>query len=341
MPYQPYSFEFSRYKPGHTPTVFVLGNFVLACCWQVPRLPVPGESLAAQGYSAEVGGKGLNVAVGLKRLGLQVHTLLACGRDDAAQRLRHTLEAEGLAQTHVHAFDAPSGCGSGWIAPDGRNAIAVFEGANALLGTEEVRLASNDLLASDLVYGQFETAMEATEDAFTLAHGAGIATVLNPSPWKGPQSPLRQTTRIVLVNEVEAAQLLNLTSPLATTDGPHSPSRAQIQRDLGPTLPAFWAAWPACELLVVTLGPLGVVGLHRQGHRADWPALPIEAVDTVGAGDAFAAGFCHALVCGHPWPDALWQGNVCAAWVSARRGVLSALPRSEDLGEIDSPSVTP
>lgn len=319
----------------------MLGNFVLACCWQVPRLPAPGESVVAQGYSTEVGGKGLNVAVGLKRLGLQVHTLLACGRDDAAQRLRQTLQAEGLPQTHVHAFEAPSGCGSGWIAPDGRNAIAVFEGANALLGLEEVRMASSDLLASDLVYGQFETSMKATEVAFTLAHEAGIATVLNPSPWKPPPTALRQTTRIVLVNEVEASRLLTLTSPLATTDGPHAPSRARVLCELGPALPAFWEAWPACELLVVTLGPLGVVGLHRQGHRADWPALPIEAVDTVGAGDAFAAGFCHALVCGSPWPDALWQGNVCGGWVSARSGVLSALPRSEDLGQIDCSSATP
>ena len=61
--------------------VFVLGNFVQACCWFVPRLPLPGESLAATGLHIEAGGKGLNVAIGLQRLGAQVSTLIGCGDD--------------------------------------------------------------------------------------------------------------------------------------------------------------------------------------------------------------------------------------------------------------------
>ena len=63
------------------PRAFVLGNFVQACCWQVARLPAPGETLQAHGFHKEAGGKGLNVAVGLQRLGARVQTLIGCGQD--------------------------------------------------------------------------------------------------------------------------------------------------------------------------------------------------------------------------------------------------------------------
>ena len=48
--------------------ILVLGSFVQACCWKVERLPLPGETLIAQGLSIEAGGKGLNVAIGSRRL---------------------------------------------------------------------------------------------------------------------------------------------------------------------------------------------------------------------------------------------------------------------------------
>ena len=57
------------------PRAFVLGNFVQACCWHVARLPQAGETLEAHHLQIEPGGKGLNVAVCLQRLGVAVDTL--------------------------------------------------------------------------------------------------------------------------------------------------------------------------------------------------------------------------------------------------------------------------
>jgi len=42
-----------------------------------------GETVEAQRFQIEPGGKGLNVAVGLHRLGARVHTLIGCGQDQA------------------------------------------------------------------------------------------------------------------------------------------------------------------------------------------------------------------------------------------------------------------
>jgi 2-dehydro-3-deoxygluconokinase len=49
----------------------------------------------------------------------------------------------------------------------------------------------------------------------------------------------------------------------------------------------------AARLVVVTLGADGSVAVTRDRRAARVPAIPVEMVDAVGAGDAFAAGFLH------------------------------------------------
>lgn len=67
--------------------VFVVGSFVQACCWFVDRWPKKGETFFANDLSIEVGGKGLNVAVGTSRMGAEVAILLGVGRDSAGDNV--------------------------------------------------------------------------------------------------------------------------------------------------------------------------------------------------------------------------------------------------------------
>jgi ribokinase len=308
------------------PTAFVLGNFVQACCWNVPRLPLPGETLVATGVHIEPGGKGLNVAVCLQRLGAQVSTLIGCGSDAAGEQLLALLGREGVDTAHVHQLSGASGWGSGWIAADGQNAIAVYPGANLLLTSEHVVRAHSAIDAAKLVYGQFETSLPAVEAAFQYAHVRGVVTVLNPSPWQSPTSTLRASTHTLIVNEVEAQGLLALRAPLA---GP-APACAHA---VAQTLRAFWAQWPAAQRLVVTLGALGSLGFERTAAASYWyaPAPSVYSVDTVGAGDAFASGYCAAVLAEHSLAYALQWGNACGAYLASQAGVLGALPSAGKL----------
>lgn len=295
--------------------VFVVASFVEALCWFVPQLPLAGESLSASRLEASMGGKGLNVAVGLHRLGVEVDALIGCGSDEAGERLMRCLLAEGLHTRHLHRFDeTPSGRGAGFIAPDGQSAIAVYPGANLRLTPAHVEHADDDLARARLVYGQLEASVEVLTAAFHRAHTRGIPTVLNPSPWQQPPRALRETTHTLVVNEVEASRLLGA-----------APSSLEALR---PSLPALWADWPACHRLVVTVGARGCLAFERGGAGLHVPALPVSAVDTVGAGDAFSAGLCAALAEGAPLREALELGNACGAHVVTRVGVLDALPRS-------------
>ncbi len=311
--------------PG--PRVFVLGNFVQACCWSVPRLPQPGETLVATGLHIEPGGKGLNVAVCLQRLGAQVETLIGCGSDAAGDTLLELLRREGISTVHVQRLAGASGWGSGWIGADGRNAIAVYPGANLLLTAGHAAAARDAISAAQLVYGQFETSLEAVETAFAYAHGLGIPTVLNPSPWQEASAALRSSTGTLVVNEVEAQSLLQCTVAL--------PAQADAcARAIAQALPALWAQWPALQHLVVTLGALGSMGFARSQTLACYaPAMAITAVDTVGAGDAFASAYCSAVLAGHSLAEALRWGNAGGAQVASRAGVLDALPDATGLAQ--------
>ena len=309
------------------PRAFVLGNFVQACCWHVARLPQAGETLEAHHLQIEPGGKGLNVAVCLQRLGVAVDTLIGCGDDAAGDALLALLAREGLATTHVHRLAGPSGWGAGLIGADGSNCIAVHPGANRLLTAAHAEAARGAIEAARLVYGQFETALVAVEAAFAIAQARGVPTLLNPSPWQAPPEALRAATHTVIVNEVEAVDLLALPQPLDGT--PQGAARA-----VAAALAGFHAHWPAARRLVVTLGEHGALGAEFDDERwSMWhaPARAINAVDTLGAGDGFSSGYALAVLQGRALPMALAWGNLCGAHVAARTGVIDALPDAPGL----------
>jgi ribokinase len=309
--------------------VFVLGNFVQACCWNVPRLPLLGETLVATGVHIEPGGKGLNVAVCLQRLGVSVSTVIGCGADVAGAELLNLLEKEGMSTSHVHRFASASGWGSGWITASGQNAIAVYPGANLLLEESHIASAKDEIEQSQLVYGQFETSISAVEAAFRFANAKSVVTVLNPSPWQIPSEGLRRATHSLIVNETEAQQLLELPSVF---EGAGLASALKI----APSLASFWVNWPNAQYLVVTLGEIGSLGFERHQPMHCWyaSAAAVLAIDTVGAGDAFASGFCAARLAGESFSSALRWGNLCGGHLASKSGVLAALPNAKTLAQL-------
>ncbi len=298
--------------------IVVLGSFVQACCWKVARLPKAGETFIATALSIEAGGKGLNVAIGARRLGADVNVLLGIGQDAAGDALLQLLEHEGLSADYVWRLAPQSGYGAGLIAADGQNAIAVYPGPNLMLAAEHVQLAEAVINTANLVYGQLETSLVAVASAFRAARLCGVRTVLNPSPWQQLPMSLLDDTDVLIVNEVEVRDLLALAAPL-------SGSLQDCIELLRPILDSFWLKWQG-SLLVVTLGAIGSLAFERHGSTHHAPAFEITAVDSVGAGDAFASGLCIELCKHTPLADALRYANACGAFMASRFGVLDSLP---------------
>jgi len=292
-------------------SLFILGSYVCANCLTVPRLPLTGESIAATGLLVEHGGKGLNLAAAIHRLGVDVEVLIGIGSDTAADSLRQLMQEQGLSTRWLIRTGVRSGYGVGFIAADGSNFLAVYSGANALLTSAHVDDAYSALASAELVCGQFEIADEPILAAFRHARRLNIPTLLNPSPWRELNQELLALTDILVVNETEAALLFALSGDQLSS-------------------PGYWLSflqgyqWGG-ELLVITLAAQGCVAWY-QGVTLYQPAWIIDAVDATGAGDAFSAGLAVALGRGKPVQEALKVACACGAWVAARRGVLQALP---------------
>jgi fructokinase len=71
----------------------------------------------------------------------------------------------------------------------------------------------------------------------------------------------------------------------------------------------------------VTRGSLGCTVL-MDGQYIEAPGYPVQVVDTVGAGDAFAAAFLHGLGSGWPTPEIADFANRVGALVASRRGAI-------------------
>ena len=71
----------------------------------------------------------------------------------------------------------------------------------------------------------------------------------------------------------------------------------------------------------VTRGPRGAV-MWRDGNYAESPGVPVHVVDTVGAGDAFAAALLHGLGGGWPMQRILDFANRLGALVASSPGAI-------------------
>lgn len=300
---------------------FVLGNYMNAHFIHVDRLPVEGESLAARRVFQEHGGKGLNLGVGLHRLGARVDMLMAVGSDEAGAGVRQALAREGLALDRILTLGDSSGFGVGFIAPDGRNFLAAHLGANALLTVDHVESVRETLIAADWLLAHFELPDPVVRHALALARAAGVSTYLNPSPWRPLDAATLALVDVLVVNETEAAGLFGEDATDAWDRG-----------DWCRLLPELAARidWRG-RALVVTLGPLGSVALGADGEVIQMAPPPIAQVDATGAGDAFGCGLVWSLSQGRPLAEALCFGNACGAHIAAREGILAHLPRLEDL----------
>jgi sugar/nucleoside kinase (ribokinase family) len=82
------------------------------------------------------------------------------------------------------------------------------------------------------------------------------------------------------------------------------------------------------ETLVVKRGSCGA-SAFRNGKRVDAPALTLDVVDTVGAGDTFDAGFLHQRLRGASLEACLMFGNLAAGLSVTRPGGTAAFRDSE------------
>ena len=273
--------------------VVVVGSINHDVVIDVAALPTPGETVLAGGMSTAHGGKGANQAVAAARTApdeVVVAMVGAVGEDAAGAAMRAALADAGADVSAVQVVDGPSGTAFITVDAAGENTIAVVAGANGVWpsGASDVVFTS-----TDVVVLQAEIPIEVIAAAMASARSVGATVVLNAAPALPELVGLLGHVSILIVNEPEAAELIGLRGA-----------------DDAALLDAADAA--GVGALVVTLGADGAVVVENDVVTRI-PALPVDAVDTVGAGDAFVGALASQLASGATLVDAARVGAAAGA----------------------------
>ena len=310
--------------------VFVVGSINIDLVAYVERLPAAGETLLGGRFAQFAGGKGANQAVAAARAGAATTFHGAVGDDAYGSAGRASLQQAGVGVDGLLTLpDHASGIALIIVDGQGENQIVVVSGANVQFGAEQAAPPPAELAAPPAVLLlQNEIAPATTFACARRWHAAGARVVWNPAPApaEAPSVGVLAATEFLLVNELELAALDGV-----ATDAADAGSIAVRAAEL------LSGAGSALRNLIVTLGAEGCLWAHRGDNGAvalyRQPALPVRAVDTVGAGDCFCGVFAATLATGAATAAALHRATAAAALAVRRAGAQPSMPRADAIAD--------
>jgi ribokinase len=304
--------------------VVVFGSSNTDMTVRVASLPVPGQTVLGDAFAISPGGKGANQAVAARRAGAEVVFIAAVGDDDLGRQALDQYRVEGIHIDHVRIVPGvSSGVALIFVGQDGENMIGVASGANQRLTGDDVgRLAASVFRAGDILLVGLEIPVATAIAAMRRGREAGMTVVLNPAPAPALSlagiCDLLSHADIITPNRVEALALARRESSGERRHEPDLSACAGRLLELGP------------KGVAITLGAEGCLVATR-GESARIAAPTVEAVDTVGAGDAFNGALAVALGEGHSLLRAADWAMVAAAIAVTRPGAQTALPLRREI----------
>jgi 2-dehydro-3-deoxygluconokinase len=272
-----------------------------------------------------IGGAESNAAIAMSRLGVRVTWVGRVGADSLGERVLRELRGENLDVRAVVDEYAPTGV-----------MIKEYRTADAMRvlyyrkGSAGSRLSAADVAAADIASASLlhvtgitpaisDSAANATDVAIDTATSAGVPVSFDVNHrtklWvdrdeSAVYQSIAERSTIVFAGEDEARIL----APKAKS----VKELAHAIADLGPTQ------------VVIKLGENGCFALV-DGVEYSRDAIRIRPVDTVGAGDAFVAGYLAELLAGLPVAERLTTAVTTGAFACLNPGDWEGYPRRDEL----------
>jgi ribokinase len=307
------------------PRVVVIGSSNTDMTVRLPSLPGPGQTILGSTFSTTPGGKGANQAVAARRAGAEVVFVTAVGNDDLGKQARALYQNEGIDVSHIKVVDGvASGVALIFVGDDGENMIGVAPGANIKLDPDDIDGLPDSLFRKDdVLLVSLEIPLETAARALRRGSDSGMCTILNPAP--APAASVREiqellsAARIITPNRGEALAL--------AAAAPDLDAETSLIAYGGHRLRAMGPA-----AVVITLGSRGCEVIASENWRV--PAPRVEAVDTVGAGDAFNGALAAALADGRDLRQAVDWAIAAAALAVTKPGAQAALPFRDAIDQL-------
>jgi 2-dehydro-3-deoxygluconokinase len=300
--------------------IFAIGESLGLCRGQDIGPLTPGDSATFSFAGAES-----NVAIALARLGHAVAMAGRVGADPIGQVIMRHLRAEGVDLSGMIVDpDAPTAFMLRQHRTADRVTVTYYRhgSAGSRLGRadvdEEVVRSARVLHTTGITLALSPSSYDAAQHAMKVARDAGVTVSLD----------INHRSRLIAAAEA-GVMLRDLIDQVDVVFG----SEHELQMIVAEEDPE------ALVEAVAELGPSEVVlkrGEHGALGRADnrtvaVPAIPVRAVDPVGAGDAFVAGYLSSRLEGGTLEDRLRRGAVCGSFAVSVPGDWEGLPRREEL----------
>lgn len=282
--------------------IITFGSLNADMIYRVHSAPEEGQTIGANSFSLEAGGKGANQALAAARDGAKVFMAGAVGNDPLSRTALENLLACGVCTENVIHVDAPTGNAAVLVDSNGRNRIVISGGANAL--ASQVLLTDEQLQAASCVLLQLETSVEEVERLILRCHQLTVKTILNLAPARLVDINALKAVGLLIVNEDEAERLADeLECPV---------SASALSAKLG----------------IDVIRTLGFKGSEAcvKGDECIVAAFPVEAIDTTAAGDCFIGVLAAGLDRGIDIKVAMQRASIAAAICCSRSGSQSSIP---------------
>lgn len=286
-----------------------------------------GELSDVSGYSMAVAGAEFNVAVGLARLNLPVTYLTRLGEDPFGQKIVRTLQRNGIGSEFVSFSKERS---TGFMLKSkvstGDPKIFYFRKGSAASTLSKEDVDRMDFSGYGFVHltGIFPALSESTKEAsFYLIkkareHGLTVSFDPNLRPQLWPDTE----TMVQTLNEFAALSDYVL---------PGEAEGELLCGDRDPRKIGQFYLERGAKAVVTKMGSRGAYLMTEQDQELV-PGFSIEkVVDTVGAGDGFAAGILSALMEGKNLYEAVRRANAVGAIQVTSIGDNDGLPSRAQL----------
>jgi sugar/nucleoside kinase (ribokinase family) len=298
-----------RRRPGRATDLLGLGQISLDRVAVLPRWPARGEKLALLEEALRPGGQIATALLAATRLGLRTALVAAVGDDEAGARALAPLREAGVDTSGVRVLPGvPT-----------RQALVLCEREGGERTVLERRDPALRLPPGALARERIESASallvdaehpEAALAALRLGREAGLLTLCDV---ERPDEVSRAIAREALLPIVSAG--------FADETSGEDCAEA-LRRCAGPH---------AC-MAVLTRGERGALALVG-GRVLELPALPIQALDTTGAGDVFRGALAFAALRGLGARECVAFACAAAGLACQGRGAQGALP---ELAEVEA-----
>jgi len=255
--------------------IYVLGSINFDLVIFLKKFPEIGETVKGNSIFFNLGGKGANQAITIKKLNGDVIFIGRVGDDYFGKYLINNLNQFNLDYEIKIDNNLNTGIAIINVDENGKNKIVIYEGANSGVRDEEIDFLKDRIKGEDLLLMQGEIPFETITNAVEIAKKSQAKVIFDPAPAKLEFKNLFPYLTYITPNEVEIQML--------TPDISELDDKIDFLINSG------------VYGVIVKLGEKGIVYKDRDGRYFKLDTYKVNAVDTTAAGDIFNGAFALCL----------------------------------------------